>query len=90
MVHILHRSVHILLCRILFVNEVLMAFEAALIINFESDSEPTLVNDGGFLTLVPANSSLLLRALFNSTCVGLAYHFTLCVCVSLMMLLNRC
>ena len=66
-----------------------MAFETALIVYFESDAEPTLVHDSWFLALVPANSSRLLLMLFNSACVGLAYHFTLCICVSLMMLLNR-
>ena len=67
-----------------------MPFESALIINFESDAEPSLVYNSRLLTLVTANSSLLcLLLLLNSSCVRLANHFTLGVCISLMMLLNR-
>lgn len=66
-----------------------MAFETTLIVYFESDTEPALVHDSWLLPLVPANSSRLLLMLFNSNSVGLADHFTLCICVSLMMLLNR-
>lgn len=68
-----------------------MSFESAFIIYFESDTEPSLIYNSRFLALVPANSSLLLHLLLllNSSCVRLAHHFTLGICVSLMMLLNR-
>ena len=92
-VYILDWRVYILLCRILFVNEMLMTFKSAFIINFESDTEPSLVDNYRFLALVPADSSLrrhLLLLLYSRPSVRLANHFALCICVSLMMLLNRC
>ena len=87
MVHILHGRVHILLGRILFVNEMLVPFEAALIIDLEGDTEPAFVDDGGFFPLIASDSSILLLLLCRCK-IRLANHFTLCVCVSLMMLLN--